>query len=122
MRIILDGSVSTVKRLRVSLGTLVAIEATAASVHEADAAIEDAFGAIFAVDRRMHPQNAGSDLASINESPPHVPVKVHPSVGQLLKLARRLHELTDGIFDPCLPARPGRLSDVQVSGDETEVV
>src|SRR5207253_6280229 len=29
MRIILDASVSTVKRLRVSLGTLVAIEATA---------------------------------------------------------------------------------------------
>src|SRR3954468_7194307 len=32
MRIILDGSVGTVKRLRVSLGTLVAIEATGATM------------------------------------------------------------------------------------------
>jgi len=122
MRIILDGSVSTVKRVRVTLGTLVAIEATAASPHNADAAIDAAFGAISGVERRMHPQKAGSDLARINESPPRVPIKVHASVGQLLNLAHRLFELTDGVFDPCLPAQPGRLSDVHVSGDETEVV
>jgi len=122
MRIILDGSVSTVKRLRVSLGTLVAIEATADSPCLADTAIEAAFGAISTVDRRMHPQRAGSDLASINGAVLNVPVKVHPSVGQLLNLARRLNGLTDGVFDPCLPAQPGRLSDIVVSDDETEVV
>jgi thiamine biosynthesis lipoprotein len=122
MRIILDASVSTVKRLRVSLGTLVAIEATADSPSRADAAIESAFGAISDVDRRMHPRRAGSDLARINGSPLHVSTRVHPSVGQLLKLASRIHELTDGVFDPCLPAQPGRLGDIDVSADETEVV
>ena len=122
MRIILDGSVSTVKRLRVSLGTLVAIEATADSTSRAAVAIEAAFGAISQVDHRIHPHTAGSDLARINGSPLHVPVKVHPSVGQLLNLARRLNGLTDGVFDPCLPAQPGRLSDIVVSDDETEVV
>ena len=74
------------------------------------------------VDHRMHPQKARSDLARINGAPLHVPVKVHPSVGQLLNFAFHLHELTDGVFDPCLPARPGRLSDIDVSDDETEVV
>ncbi|MBS0419006.1 MAG: FAD:protein FMN transferase [Proteobacteria bacterium] len=122
MRIILDASVSTVKRLRVSLGTLVAIEATADSSRRAEAAIEAAYEAISHVDCRMHPHKAGSDLARINGSPLHVPAQVHPSVGRLLDLARQLHSLTDGVFDPCLPARPGRLSDIHVSGDETEVV
>lgn len=122
MRIILDGSVSTVKRLRVSLGTLIAIEATADSTSRADAAIEAAFAAISRVNDRMHPHSAGSDLARINESPLHVPVKVHPSVAQLLNLARQLNALTEGVFDPCLPARPGRLSDIHVLGDGTEVV
>jgi len=122
MRIILDDSVNTVKRLRVSLGTLVAIEATADSTPRVDAAIEAASAAISQIDHRMHPHSAGSDLARINGSPLHVPVKVHPSVGQLLNLARRLNELTNGAFDPCLPTQPGRLSDIVVSEDETEVV
>lgn len=122
MRIILDASVSTVKRLRVSLGTLVAIEATADSSRRAEAAIEAAYEAISHVDHRMHPRKAGSDLERINGSPLHVPVKVHPSVGRLLDLALQLHGLTDGVFDPCLPARPGRLSDIHVSDDETAVV
>jgi thiamine biosynthesis lipoprotein len=32
-----------------------------------------------------------------------------------LNLARRLHTVTDGVFDPCLPTRPGRLQDIEVS-------
>ena len=122
MRIILVRSVSTVKRIRVSLGTLVAIEATADSTAHAEAAIETAFAAVSQVNDRMHPHSAGSDLARINESPLHLPVKVHQSVGQLLNFARGLNELTEGVFDPCLPTQPGRLSDVHVSDDESEVV
>ena len=122
MRIILDGYVSTVKRLRVLLGTLVAIEATADSTSLAESAIEAAFAAISLADRRMHPHKEATDLARINRSPLHFPVKVHPSVGRLLNLARQLNGLTEGAFDPCLPAQPGRLSDIQISCDETEVV
>jgi thiamine biosynthesis lipoprotein len=126
MRIILDGSVSTVKRLRVSLGTLVAIEATAdviaSEILTAEAAIERAFEAIEQVNRLMHPRANGSDLARISSAPLHAPTKVHASIGQLLNLAKRIHTLTEGLFDPCTPAQPGRLGDVEVSDDETEVV
>jgi thiamine biosynthesis lipoprotein len=183
MRIILVGSVGTVKRLRVSLGTLVAIEATtadadaackpapaevmaaqtaaaniaaeaartkitadglaitaaadiiaagpadagaaeasAANTAIAESAINRAFEAIELVNRLMHPTAEGSDLARINNAPLHEPTRVHASVGQLLNLARRINTLTDGVFDPCTPAQPGRLGDIQVSTDETEIV
>jgi thiamine biosynthesis lipoprotein len=180
MRIILDASVSTVKRLRVSLGTLVAIEATAAAntaVDEAttaraaasaattagpaaseaaarraaqanadvaaggmslagasctdvisaatiiaEVAIERAFQAIEQINRLMHPRAEGSDLARISNAPLHTPAKIHPSVGRLLNLAKRINTLTEGIFDPCTPAQPGRLGDIEISADETEVM
>jgi thiamine biosynthesis lipoprotein len=139
MRIILVGSVGTVKRLRVSLGTLVAIEATADDINAdaadagagaasatntaiAESAINRAFDAIELINQLMHPMAEGSDLARINSAPLHVPVQVHRSVGQLLNLARRINTITDGVFDPCTPAQPGRLSDIEVSADETDVV
>jgi thiamine biosynthesis lipoprotein len=112
MRIILNASVHTVKRLRISLGTFVAIEATAGSVSAAEAAVEAAFAAIARVERRMHPQTTGSDLAKINSGPLHVPIQVHASICELLNLARRINTLTNGVFDPCLPVQPGRLHDI----------
>jgi thiamine biosynthesis lipoprotein len=112
MRIILNASVSTVKRLRICLGTFVAIEATAGSVSAAEAAVEAAFAAIARVERLMHPRAAGSDLAKINNAPLHVPIPVHPSICELLNLARRINTLTHGVFDPCLPVQPGRLPDI----------
>ena len=33
----------------------------------------------------------------------------------MLQLARSIWELSDGIFDPCLPSQPGRLCDLTVS-------
>ena len=108
---------NSVKRLRISLGTLVAIEAASSSTSAADTAVEAAFLALTEVDRRMHPQSADSDLARINNAPPGTPVMAHASTCELLDLARRLSILTEGRFDPCLPARPGRLQDVEVSTD-----
>ncbi len=126
MRIILNASVSTVKRLRISLGTFVAIEATAGSVSAAEAAVEAAFAAIAQVDRLMHPQAAGSDLAKINNAPLHVPIPVHASICELLNLARRINTLTNGVFDPCLQTQPGRLHDIEFpacgSGSAADVV
>jgi FAD:protein FMN transferase len=115
IRIILNGSVGTVKRLRISLGTFVAIEAIAGPASAAETALEAAFAAIARVERRMHPQAAGSDLARINSAPLHVPVTVHPSICELLNLARRINTLTNGVFDPCLPTQPGRLHDIDSS-------
>jgi thiamine biosynthesis lipoprotein len=106
---------NSVKRLRISLGTLVAVEAASSCASAAETAVEAAFLALTEVDRRMHPQSADSDLARINNAPPGTAVTVHASTCELLDLARRLNALTDGIFDPCLPGRPGRLQDIEVS-------
>ena len=106
---------STVKRLRISLGTLVAVEATSTSAAAAEAAVEAAFAALRQVGQRLHPHSADSDLARINSAPLQTCVAVHPSTCDLLNLAQRLNTLTDGVFDPCLPSRPGRLQDIEVA-------
>jgi thiamine biosynthesis lipoprotein len=106
--------VGTVKRLRISLGTLVAVEATSTSAAAGEAAVEAAFAALTQIGHRLHPHSADSDLARINSAPPRTCVAVHPSTCDLLNLARRLNTLTDGVFDPCLPSRAGRLQDIEV--------
>jgi FAD:protein FMN transferase len=105
------------RRLRIALGTLIAIEASSHSPANTQAAIESAFAAILDVDWRMHPRSARGELARSNDAPLGVPVTVHPSIGELLQLARRLGLLTDGVFDPCLPHRPGRLQDIEIDRD-----
>lgn len=115
------------KRLRIALGTWVAIEAVAAGSDEqasrvAVEAIEAAFAAISALEARMHPTRAGSDLTRINAAPLRTPISLQPDTWHLLKLAQRLHSLTDGVFDPCLPTRAGRLQDLEIVGAEPLVV
>lgn len=121
---------SSTRRLRIALGTWVAIEAQvpAASTdggtgsaaqscaNEAAelAAIEAAYAAIRDIDIRMHPRRDGSEIARINSTPPGIPIAVHPDTCRLLQLARRLYDLTEGIFDPCLPTHPGRLGDIEI--------
>jgi FAD:protein FMN transferase len=107
--------VGTVKRLRISLGTLVAVEATNSSAAAADAAVEAAFAALTQISHRLHPQSPDSDLARINDAPLQTCIAVHSSTCDLLTLARRLNTLTEGVFDPCLPSRAGRLQDIEVS-------
>lgn len=108
------------KRLRIALGTWVAIEAMASRSEDEHPAIEAAFAAIGAVEARMHPSRPGSDLAQINSAPLHTPVEVQADTWHLLKLAQRLYALTEGVFDPCLPDCPGRLSDLELASEEDE--
>ena len=107
------------QRLRVGLGTFLAVEASAASAEQADAAIEAAFAAMLEVEQRMHPSREGSDLAKINASSawPSPPIPVHRPTWDLLQLAKHLNALSDGVFDPCLPCRSGVLSDVELLPD-----
>jgi thiamine biosynthesis lipoprotein len=108
------------KRLRIALGTWVAIEAVATDADEELSAIEAAYAAIEAVATRMHPTRPGSDLAAINSAPLHTPVEVQPDTWHLLKLAQRLYAATEGVFDPCLPSSPGRLPDIEVGSEEED--
>jgi thiamine biosynthesis lipoprotein len=97
------------------MGTFVALQATHSSIPEAESALEAAFAALSEVSRRLHPQSPDSDLARIGNSPLLEPVEVHPSTHLLLTLAQQLNVLTEGVFDPCLPRRLGRLADIQVT-------
>lgn len=92
-----------------------AIEAYATSPETSLAAVALAFAAVYDVETRMHPQREGSDLHRINTTPPGSRIAIDASTHHLLSLARRLHELTGGAFDPCLPSKPGRLGDVGLS-------
>jgi thiamine biosynthesis lipoprotein len=111
------------KRLRIGLGTWVAIEAEGVANSDEQAAketanaINDAYAAVSAVEARMHPTRPGSDLARINAAPLHVAIEIQPDTWQLLKFAQRLHTLTEGVFDPSLPDRPGRLGDIEIDPD-----
>ena len=89
------------------MGTWVAIEAAAESEVTTACAIEAAFAAVSQVERRMHPEREGSDIARINSAPLHVQTPIHASTWEVLRLAQRLNGLTDGVFDPCLPLDPG---------------
>jgi thiamine biosynthesis lipoprotein len=103
------------RRLRVALGTFVAIEAQAPCAATALAGVEAGFAAVADVDARMHPESEGSDVRRINSAAPGTHTVVHESTWQVLALSQRFHAITDGIFDPCLPERPGRLGDLELS-------
>ena len=108
------------RRLRIAMGTWVAIEAAAESEATAACAIEAAFAAVSEVERRMHPEREGSDIARINSAPLLVQTPIRASTWEVLRLAQRLNELTDGVFDPCLPLRPGCLTDLGLSDPSPE--
>jgi thiamine biosynthesis lipoprotein len=95
--------------MRMALGTWVAIEADGPA-----AAIDGAFAAIAAVEERLHPSREGSDLQRLRDSPSGARVGVHPMTFRVLSFARRLFALSGGVFDPCLPGRPGRLGDLEL--------
>ncbi len=108
------GEMPSLRRMRIALGTWIAIEAAAPTEALAAGAIEAAFAAVSEVERRMHPSRAGSDVARINAAPPGARTPIHASTAEVLGLALLLRELTDGVFDPCLPVQPGRLADLEL--------
>ena len=101
-------------RLRVGMGTFVAIEALADTRDTTELAIAAAFDAIAQVERLMHPSRSGSDLAAMRDSPLGVPSAVHRWTWAVLELCTRLNRLSQGTFDPCLPGSPGRLADLEL--------
>jgi thiamine biosynthesis lipoprotein len=101
-------------RLRVALGTFVAVEAEAETATAAERGLDAAFAAVSEVERLMHPERGGSDLAALAACQPGVAVAVHPWTWDVLALSRRLHRASRGIFDPCLSDAPGRLVDLEL--------
>jgi thiamine biosynthesis lipoprotein len=100
--------------MRVALGTLIVIEASSHCAETAGTAVNDAFAAVANLHALLHPWAADSELARINRNPPGTALPLTPITFDLLRLASELHTLTGGVFDPCLPHRPGRLQDVEL--------
>jgi thiamine biosynthesis lipoprotein len=100
-------------RLRVGLGTLIAIEAQAAGTQDALAGIDAAFAAIAQVDKLMHPTRPGSDLLAIRHGTLGQPVALHAWTWEVLALSKRVNLASKGAFDPCLPSAAGRLGDLE---------
>jgi FAD:protein FMN transferase len=109
----------SVSRLRVALGTLVAIDAEAGSETLALQGIAAAFAAVCTVERLMHPARPGSDLAALASCAPGTQLTVHPWTWEVLELCRRLNQASLGVFDPCLALAPGRMADLELEpGDK----
>jgi FAD:protein FMN transferase len=106
-------------RLRVGLGTFVAVEAEASDRALAARAIEAAYQAIASVERLMHPHRAGSDLSALAFGSAGGVIQVHPWTFQVLLLCRRLHIASSGVFDPCVSDAPGRFSDLELGSDRS---
>lgn len=92
------------RRVRPLLGTLVRIEARAASGRGALAAVEAAFAAIAPVNAALNAHDPDSDLARIARARPGEPVPVMPCTWRVLRAARALSAASRGVFDPAVGA------------------
>jgi thiamine biosynthesis lipoprotein len=108
------------------MGTLIAIEADADTREIGLSGIEAAFAAIRQVESLMHPSRDGSDLKAIRRAAIGMPVKIHAWTWEVLEQSQRLHRLSNGAFDPCLPsatpgagaAALGRFADLELASPE----
>jgi thiamine biosynthesis lipoprotein len=110
----MTGFANSQRRLRIGLGTFIAIEAAGVPGKDAAAAIDAAFAAVELVQRLMHPTEAHSDVTALNAGAPGLAVRVHAWTWELLQLAQQLNRLSHGLFDPCLPDGAGRLHDLEL--------
>ncbi|MBV9317447.1 MAG: FAD:protein FMN transferase [Gammaproteobacteria bacterium] len=97
------------------MGTWVAIEARAFTEGVPLAGVEAAYLAVGEVERQLHPHREGSDIRRLNDAQPGEQVPMGILASEVLRLARSVYEISGGIFDPCLPSRPGRLCDLTLS-------
>lgn len=103
------------QRVTVGLGTFVAIQAegaldAAAQAHALDLACE-----VFqTVERAMHPTAPGSDLARIAAAHRGALISVHAWTFEVLSLSLRLWRSSAGQFDPCIPASPASIGDLEL--------
>src|SRR5579862_3034696 len=95
------------RRLRIEMGSWLAIEAQGAAAEPVERGIEAAFRAVADVARFMHPEHPESDVAHISGALPGALVPVRPDTLKLLRFAQHLHRLSAGRFDPCLPGADG---------------
>jgi FAD:protein FMN transferase len=107
---------ATLRRMRVEMGTTLVVEARAGSQAEAHSAVDAALAAAGEVARRLDPGGPDSDLRRIGVATPGTPVSISAATLAVLRFAQRLHLASGGLFDPCLPTRPGSVADLELVG------
>ncbi len=111
-----------VSRLRIALGTFVAVEAEASALEVAHRGLGAAFDSISIIEKLMHPNRVGSDLRALADACPGTCVVVHPWTFELIALCQDLHAASRGLFDPCLGAAPGTIQDLDLAGRDRVTV
>jgi FAD:protein FMN transferase len=109
------------QRVRPLFGTFVSVEAEADAEAGELAAIEKAFDALGTAGELLHP-TTGTDLRRLRSARIGEPVPVEPWTYELLGTCRELHARSGGVFDPCLPAWPGRMSDIELEENRSQIV
>ena len=102
---------ASMQRIRPALGTFCSIQATGEHV-DLEREINHAFEAIHRVNNLMHPVY-GADLSRINRCVSEI-IRIDEWTWQVLQLAKQINEMSDGVFDPCLPSQSGCMSDVEL--------
>ena len=109
------------QRLRPYFGTFVSIEAEGETEAHDVAAIDEAFAAVERVAALLHP-TTGTDLRRLRAARIGEPVPVEAWTYDLLRTCQELNAQSAGVFDPCLPAWPGRMSDIELDEGSAQIV
>lgn len=104
-----------IQRMRPALGTFCVIEA-GGSAELLQAAIGSAFDAVSGVERVMHPNGPHSDLPQFATCTGG-PLQIDATTWEVIALAQRIYEHSNGYFDPCLPTAPGCMGDIELLTD-----
>jgi thiamine biosynthesis lipoprotein len=94
-----------VERARPLLGTTVSIRVTGMTEAIAHAAITEAFAAVERIHALMSFHEAGSDLSRLHAAAPGARVQLDAQTAHVLTEARRLSQLTHGVFDVTIGSR-----------------
>src|SRR5271169_2066338 len=109
-------------RLRIGLGTFVAVDAQANTANTARLGVAAAYDAVALVEKLMHPTRGGSDLAALRACPQGLPLSIHRWTWEVLEICQHLNRLSHGIFDPCLPESAGGITDLELTQSSTVVL
>jgi FAD:protein FMN transferase len=108
-------SAPSFQRVTVGLGTFLAIQAQGLTEPAAQTrALDRACESFQTVEQVMHPTAPGSDLVRIAEAPGGSLLAVHPWTFAVLSLSLRVWRASGGHFDPCIPASPSSIGDLQL--------
>ena len=97
-----ESELTSVRRARPLLGTLVEIQATADGLSRVHAAIDTAFEQVALVHRLMSRQDPDSELSRLNRSGAGTVQRVDPHTHRVLCAALRFARTSAGAFDPCV--------------------